>query len=124
LHLSELVTWTQRLLEQDAPRKLGRPPPIVIASTTKLIRLQSDLEEHVKGKYQFRNIRNGTRIMKKGMADCSAMKFHLEKNNLPYYTFCPHSEKPMKAVIRHLPPDTPVKIFPTALRTYASTSST
>jgi hypothetical protein len=39
--------------EQEAPRKSDRPPPIVITSTTKLIRLQSDLKEHVKGAYEF-----------------------------------------------------------------------
>jgi hypothetical protein len=45
------------------------------------------------------------------------MKFYLEKNNLWYFTSSPHSEKPIKAIIYHLPPDTPMKIFPTALRT-------
>jgi hypothetical protein len=33
------------LLEQEAPRKSGRPPPIVMIFTTNLIRLQSDLKE-------------------------------------------------------------------------------
>jgi hypothetical protein len=36
------------LPEQEAPRKSGRLPPIVITSTTNLIRLQSDLKDHVK----------------------------------------------------------------------------
>jgi hypothetical protein len=35
--------------EKEAPRKTGRPPPIVTTSKTKLIRLQTDLKEHVKG---------------------------------------------------------------------------
>jgi hypothetical protein len=43
------------------------------------------------------------------MADYSAMKSYLEKNNLHYFTFSPNSEKPIKAVIRHLPPDTSVE---------------
>jgi hypothetical protein len=41
------------------------------------------------------------------MAGYSAMKFNLDKNNLQYFTFSPNSEKPIKAVIHHLPPDTP-----------------
>jgi hypothetical protein len=45
------------LPEQEAPRKAGRPPPIT--STTNLIRLQSDLKDHVNGEYEFRNARNG-----------------------------------------------------------------
>jgi hypothetical protein len=36
------------LPENEAPRKSGWPPPIM-TSTTNLIRLQSDLKEHVKG---------------------------------------------------------------------------
>jgi hypothetical protein len=43
------------------------------------------------------------------MADYSAMKYYTERNNLHYFTFSPNSEKPMKAVIHHLPPDTPAK---------------
>jgi hypothetical protein len=40
------------------------------------------------------------------MANYSAMKSYLDKNNLQYFTFSPNSEKPNKAVIRHLPPYT------------------
>jgi hypothetical protein len=43
------------LPEQEAPRKSGRPPPTVMTSTTKLIRLQSGLKDHAKGEYEFRN---------------------------------------------------------------------
>jgi hypothetical protein len=37
------------------------------------------------------------------------MKSYLEKNNLHYFTFSSNSEKPIKAVIQHLPPDMPVE---------------
>jgi hypothetical protein len=43
------------------------------------------------------------------MADYSAMKSYLGKNNLQYFTFSRNSEKPIKAAIRHLPPDTPAE---------------
>jgi hypothetical protein len=45
--------------EQEAPRNSGGPP------ATTPIRLQSDLKQHVKGEYDFRNTRNGTRIITK-----------------------------------------------------------
>jgi hypothetical protein len=48
------TTGSENMLpEQEAPRKSGRPPPIVMTSTTNLIRLQRDLKEHVKGEYEF-----------------------------------------------------------------------
>jgi hypothetical protein len=53
--------------EKKTPRKSGRPSPIVMTSTTNVIRLQRDIKEHVKGEYEFRNTRNGTRIIKKEM---------------------------------------------------------
>jgi hypothetical protein len=43
------------LSEQEAPRKPGRPSSIVMASTTNPIRFQSDLKDHVKRVYEFRN---------------------------------------------------------------------
>jgi hypothetical protein len=64
-----------------------------MTSTTNPIRLQSDLKDQVKGEYEFPNTWNGTRIMTKEMADYSAMKSYLEKNNLHYFIFSPDSEK-------------------------------
>jgi hypothetical protein len=77
------------LPEQEAPRISGRPSAIMMTSTTNLIRLQSDLKECVKEEYVFRNTRNGTSIIIKEMADYSAMKSYLEKNNLHYFTLSP-----------------------------------
>jgi hypothetical protein len=37
------------LPEREALRKPGRPPPIVVTSTTNLIRLQRALKDHFKG---------------------------------------------------------------------------
>jgi hypothetical protein len=36
------------LPEQEAPRKPGRLPPMMMTSTTNLIQLQSDLKHHTK----------------------------------------------------------------------------
>jgi hypothetical protein len=37
------------------------------------------------------------------MADFSAIRSHFESNNLHYFVFYPKSQKPVKAVIQHLP---------------------
>jgi hypothetical protein len=84
---SETTELENTLQEQEAPRKPGSPPPIVITFTTKLIRLQSKVKDHVKGEYKFRNTRYGTRIITKETADYSATQSHLEKNNVHYFTF-------------------------------------
>jgi hypothetical protein len=43
------------------------------------------------------------------MADFHALKSHFDTTKLSYYTFFPKSEKPIKAVIRHLPTNTPAE---------------
>jgi hypothetical protein len=75
-----------------------------MTSTINLIPLQSDLKDPVNGKYEFQNTQNVTHYYNKIMADYSALKSYLEKNN-HYFTFSPNSETPIKAVIRHLPPE-------------------
>ncbi|XP_023721037.1 uncharacterized protein LOC111871883 [Cryptotermes secundus] len=95
--------------EQQPSDKPGRPPPIVLTSTTNLMQLQRKVKELVTGNFEFRNTRSGTRIVTKEMADFLAIKNFLESTNLSYFTFFPKSEKPFKAVIRHLPHNTPAE---------------
>jgi hypothetical protein len=45
------------------------------------------------------------------MADFQSVESHFNTNNLPYYSFYPKSENPMKAVIRHLPHNTLQKTY-------------
>jgi hypothetical protein len=63
----------------------------------------------LKDNFEFRSTRNGTRIITKTMADFSAFKSYLEKNNLAYFNFYPKTLKPIKAVIRYLPLITPAE---------------
>jgi hypothetical protein len=43
------------------------------------------------------------------MADFQSVKSHFDANNTYYYSFYPKSEKRMKAVIRHLPQNSPAE---------------
>jgi hypothetical protein len=59
----------------------------------------------LKGNFQFRSTRNGTREM----ADYSAIRAYFDYKDLHYFTFHHKSEKSVKAVTRHLPIDTPAE---------------
>jgi hypothetical protein len=61
----------------------------------------------VKDDFEFRSIRNGTRDVTRGMVDFKTIKPHLEENSLFFFTFYSRAERPIKAVIRHLPHNTP-----------------
>jgi hypothetical protein len=85
------------------PSRTGRPPPIVITATTNLLQLQKAVKRVVKDNFEFRSTRIGTKVITKTLADFAAVKSHLESQSLSFFTFFPKSQKPIKAVIRHLP---------------------
>jgi hypothetical protein len=95
--------------QQPSNNKSGRPPPILLTSTTNLMQLQRKVKDIFTGNFEFRNIRSGTRIVTKEMANFSAIKKFVENNNLSYYTFYPKWENLIKDVIRHLPQNTPAE---------------
>jgi hypothetical protein len=55
--------------QQPSSRKSGRPPPILLTSTTNLMQLQRHMKGILTVNFEFRNNRSGTRIVTKEMAD-------------------------------------------------------
>jgi hypothetical protein len=96
-------------LDDAVPGKAGRPPPIILTSTTNLFQLQRQLKNVSKGDFEFRNTKNGSRVITKSMTDFEAVKSYFSTHNLAYYSFFPKSQKPIKAVLRHLPSNTPAE---------------
>jgi hypothetical protein len=70
--------------QQQTAKGAGRPPPIVLTSSVKLIKLERGIKDIVKNKYEFRTTRNVIQVMTKEMADYSAIKHHLEQNSLHF----------------------------------------
>jgi hypothetical protein len=91
------------------PDKAGRPPPIALTTAANLIQLQKQIKTVTKQSFEFRTTRNGTRVITRDMVDYLAVKAHFDSTNMSYFTFFPKSLKPIKAVIRHLPYNTPAE---------------
>jgi hypothetical protein len=53
--------------QQPSSNKAGRPPPIVLTSAINLMKLQRHIRYTIKGNFEFRNSRSGTRIVTKEM---------------------------------------------------------
>jgi hypothetical protein len=92
--------------EKGVQENSDRPPPIVLTSATNLIELQKQLKGVT---FQFRSTKSGTKVVTKNKVNYQSVKTYFETNNLSYYTIYPKSEKPIKAVIRHLPVNTPAE---------------
>jgi hypothetical protein len=101
---------TERQQHQAPSSQAGRPPPIVLTSQVNLIQLQRQLKDLLKGKFEFRNTRNGTKVVTKEIVFFfSTIRAHFDSNNFPNFTFYPKSQKPIKAVIQHFPVSAPAE---------------
>jgi hypothetical protein len=88
--------------EATAPAKTDRP-------VVNLIQLKKQLKGVVSENFQFHSTRNGTRVIMRSMVNFHSGKSHIDRQNLSYYSVFPKSEKPIKAVIRHLPQNIPAE---------------
>jgi hypothetical protein len=77
-----------------APGKTGRPPPIILTSAVNLIQLQKQLKGVVSEDFEFRNTRNGTRVITRGMADFKFVKSYFETTTCPTYPFSRNMKNP------------------------------
>jgi hypothetical protein len=93
-----------------------RPPPIVLTSEVNLLSTHKDLKAFVNAKFFFRNTASGTRITTKSMADYKIIQKLLGQKCLPFFTFYIKGDKPVKAVIRHLPNNTSSENISVALQ--------
>jgi hypothetical protein len=66
----------------DEQQTTGRPPPIILTLATNLIHLQSKLKELVKGNFEFRNTKSGTRIISIEMSYYSVIRTYLDSQSL------------------------------------------
>jgi hypothetical protein len=89
---------------QGTMNQVGRLPPIILTSALNLLQLQKNIKGVVKGSFEFRNTKNGTLS-----PDFPTIKSFFLSKKLSFYTFFPKFQKPIKAVIRHLPPNTPAE---------------
>jgi hypothetical protein len=63
------ATEPSPVTETVMPAKADRPPPIILTSATNLVQLQKQLKCVAKQTFEFRNSRNGTRVITKDMVN-------------------------------------------------------
>jgi hypothetical protein len=101
---------------------MERPPPIILAATVNLLKVQAVIKAITSGSFELRSTSNGSRIARV-MADYSAIMHHLGAENLSYYTCHPKSLKPAKAVIGISSGTPRQRVYQTSLWHWASVSS-
>jgi hypothetical protein len=76
--------------QQESSNRAGRPPPIVLSSTTNQIHLQRQLKGVVSENFEFRSTRNVTRVITISLADFQSVRSFFDSQCLSYFTFCPN----------------------------------
>jgi hypothetical protein len=71
--------------KQGSNTQAGRPSTIILITTKNPLQLQKNISAIAQGSFEFRNTRNGTRVLTKEMADYSAIKSFLLQNNLKFW---------------------------------------
>jgi hypothetical protein len=73
--------------QQPPSSQRGRPPPImlILVYAINLIQLQKQLKGLVKGSFEFRNTRNGTRVVINEMSDFSVIRRYFKSQNKQFY---------------------------------------
>jgi hypothetical protein len=102
-HRDDIDDFIESQQHQAPSSQEGRPLIIVLTFEVKLIHLQRQLKVLLKGSFEFRNTRNGTRVVTKEMEEFLTNRSHFENYNLQNFTFYSKTQKPIKTVIRHLP---------------------
>jgi hypothetical protein len=79
---TEASDTEERPQEEATPGKTGRPPTIVKTAAVNLLQLQKLIKSVLQENFEFRNTRNGTRVIKKTLGDFAAVKSYLQTHNL------------------------------------------
>jgi hypothetical protein len=100
--------------ETEVGRRTGRAADLIFSwkATPNSINYASQptaTPKERQGNFEFRSTLNGTGVVTRDIADYSAIRALSDGKKMSYYTFHPKFEKPIRAVIRHLPIETPAE---------------
>jgi hypothetical protein len=60
---------------------------IIITTQINMLKFQGEIKSIAKGSFEFRNTKNGTRVIVREMAEYLAIKSQLEKKKILFYAF-------------------------------------
>jgi hypothetical protein len=98
--------------EEAVPGQIGKLPPIILTSTTNLIQFRKQVQTVVIENFEFRSTRNGTSVTREPWRISNPLNPTSTPVTCPITRSTPNpkkKKKPMKAVIRHLPHNTPAE---------------
>ncbi len=91
----------------------NKPPPIILPMNQNQIKMIQVINAKIKSTVhgKITNNNNELKLQCKNETDYKGVIEYLTQKNIPYYTFTPHSTKPIKMVLKGLPADIKDEIF-------------
>jgi len=101
---------------RDNSNKFYRPPPIILTSPVSVISFQEIVKYFAQDHISLRTTGPGILILSNCLTDYRLILFYLSDHNFHHFTFYPQSDKPINAVILHLPIRTSSQDIPLAFQ--------
>nr|CAD7196590.1 unnamed protein product [Timema douglasi] len=89
--------------QDKQPRQ--RIPPIVVRGTTNYSKITKAMKEKLKGTYKIFYIKEGLKLQVATLEDFKSMQTYLKLTGQEYHTFTLPRDRPLKVVIKGLPPN-------------------
>nr|CAD7427247.1 unnamed protein product [Timema monikensis] len=98
-------------------------PPIVVSGTTNYSKISKTMKTNMTGTFKIFYIKDGLKIQTSTLEDFKALQTFFKQTGQQYHTFTLPRDKPLKIVIKGLPPNMPTDEIKEELLTMGYTAS-
>nr|CAD7264019.1 unnamed protein product [Timema shepardi] len=119
----ELPSGNARQDTSNSQKSKPRIPPIVVAGTSNYSKISKTMKKTMTGTFKIFYIRDGLKIHTSTLDDFKTLQAFLKQAGQEYHTFTLPSDKPLKLVIKGLPPNMPTDEIKEELQTMGYTAT-
>nr|CAD7432844.1 unnamed protein product [Timema monikensis] len=122
----ETIELPSENARQDTPnsqKSKPRIPPIVVAGTSNYSKISKTMKTTMTGTFKIFYIKDGLKIHTSTLDDFKTLQAYLKQAGQEYHTFTLPRDKPLKLVIKGLPPNMPTDEIKDELHTMGYTAT-
>nr|CAD7402805.1 unnamed protein product [Timema cristinae] len=119
----EIPSENARQVTSNTQKSKPKLPPIVVAGTANYSKISKTMKTTMTGTFKIFYIRDGLKIHTSTLDDFKTLQAYLKQTGQEYHTFTLPRDKPLKLVIKGLPPNMPTDDIKEELHTMGYTAT-
>nr|CAD7398553.1 unnamed protein product [Timema cristinae] len=119
----EIPSENARQVTSNSQKSKPKLPPIVVAGTANYSKISKTMKTTMTGTFKIFYIRDGLKIHTSTLDDFKTLQAYLKQTGQEYHTFTLPRDKPLKLVIKGLPPNMPTDDIKEELHTMGYTAT-